>query len=93
MSERPKKLWFKVTPILESAITLDFTVDDKNPITKPTHLHFRWANEKCPVCGSPVMMIYCPTDKHESGIGSAMSEQNHKTVISCVSCNLLLTKG
>jgi hypothetical protein len=84
---------FKLTPMLESGLTLDFTVDDKNPITKPAHLHFRWAKEKCPVCGSAVMIIYCPTDMHQAGVGSALPEQNHKTVTSCVSCSLLLTKS
>jgi hypothetical protein len=81
---------FKLTAFEKGAITLDFVISEKNPITKPTHLHFRWAEEKCPVCGSPLIMIYCPTDKHESGIGAALSEQNHKTVVSCVNCNLVL---
>ena len=77
--------------MMESGLTLDFSIE-KNPIEKPTHLHFRWAKEKCPVCNSAVMMIYCPTDKHKSGIGAALPEQNHKTVITCVKCNLLLTQ-
>jgi hypothetical protein len=81
---------FKATPIMDGGITLDFSINDKNPISKPAHLHFKWAEEKCPVCGSALMMIYCPTDRHEAGIGAALTEQNHKTVISCLKCSLLL---
>ena len=83
---------FKLTPMENSGITIDFSLDENNPITKPAHLHFRWAKEKCPVCGSAVIIIYCPTDKHQEGVGAALPEQNHKTVTSCVSCSLLFIK-
>jgi len=82
----------KLTPIMESGLTLEFKLKD-NPIDKPTHLHFRWAKEKCPVCNSAVMIIYCPTENHQAGIVAALPEQNHKTIFSCVSCNLLLTEN
>ena len=85
------KKTIKLTPMMENGVSLNFTLED-NPIEKPTHLHFRWAKEKCPVCNSAVMMIYCPTQAHEVGFGAALPEQDHKMVFTCVKCNLLLTQ-
>lgn len=78
----------KVTPILETGITIDFE-PKKNPVDKPCHLHLRWTVEKCPNCGSALMMYYSPTVRHESGIGAALPEQMHGIVLSCVHCGII----
>lgn len=87
---KTKKL--KVTPILETGITLEFS-PEKAPVPKTCHLTLRWAMEKCPICGSTLMIYYCPTIKHESGIGAVLHEEKHKIVVSCVSCNFLISEG
>lgn len=74
---------------METGLTIDFDIE-KNELNKPAHLHFRWAKEKCPICGSAVMILYCPTEKHEAGIGAAFPEMCHNTVFSCVQCNFLM---
>lgn len=75
----------KVTPILETGITLDY-VPEKDPIIEPCHLHLRWAEETCPMCQSALMIYYCPTMKHETGFEATVPEENHKTIVTCVKC-------
>lgn len=75
----------KFNPILETGITLDYE-PAKHPISKPCHLHLRWAEEKCPICQSALMIYYCPTMKHQAGIGAAFPEENHRVVVSCIKC-------
>jgi len=79
---------FKVTPILETGLTIDYE-PKKNPVKKKCHLHLRWAIEKCPICNSALIIYYAPTAKHQSGIGAALPEQEHKIVVSCVNCGLM----
>lgn len=77
----------KVTPDVEKGVTLEF-LPQKHPVEKPCHVHLRWANEKCPHCGSALMMYYAPTFKHRTGESAVFPEQAHKTVfISCVMCD------
>jgi hypothetical protein len=48
----------------------DLTIDyhpNKHPVQEVCHLHLRWAKEKCPVCGSALMIYYTPTFIHRSG--------------------------
>jgi hypothetical protein len=77
----------KVIPDVEKDTTLEF-LPEKHPVEKLCHLHLGWAKEKCPYCGSALMMHYAPTFKHGVGAPAAFPEQAHKTVfISCVMCD------
>jgi hypothetical protein len=82
----------KVTPVLETGITLGFKPGEA-PVPKTCHLMLRWAVEKCPVCGSTLMIYYSPTIKHELGEDAVSSEEDHKIIISCVNCNWLASPG
>jgi hypothetical protein len=78
----------KVTPILETGITLDY-LPEKHPISKPCHVHLRWAEQKCPICQSALMIYYCPIAKHEAGFEAASPEERHKIVVSCINCSFI----
>jgi hypothetical protein len=85
---KTKKL--KVTPILETGVTLEFSPENA-PVPKTCHLMLRWAVEKCPICGSALMLYYCPTIKHEPSVDSQPGEE-HKVVISCVDCSFIVVE-
>ena len=82
-----KKL--KFTPILETGFTIEYDPKE-HPIKKLCHIHLRWAEEKCPICGSTVQIYYAPTSKHKGGIGAVFPSEKHKVVISCVNCNFMM---
>lgn len=88
---KDNELRLKVNPILETGLTLVFD-PKKYPIENPCHLHLRWAKEKCPICGSSMMIYYCPTSKHEAGIGAAFPDEGHKIIVSCVKCRIVTMK-
>lgn len=71
----------------------DFTLEylpEKYPVEKPCHVHLRWAKEKCPHCGSALMMYYAPTYKHRPGQSPVTREEAHRVVvISCVMCDFI----
>ena len=81
------KVKLKFTPDVETGITLTFSPDE-SPIERSCHLHLRWAKEKCPLCGSAVMMYYAPTSRHKQGMFSLSQQEAHPALlISCVSCD------
>ena len=82
----------KITP--RTDILGDFTIQytpPKHPVPEATHLHLRWAEEKCPYCESALMMYYPPTFKHQVGMSSVSKEKSHRQVyVSCIACNFSL---
>jgi hypothetical protein len=86
----------KVTARLDTlgSFTFEF-LPEKHPIPNRCHVHLRWAQEKCPHCGSALMLYYAPTLKHRAGKFALTSKEAHPFVfVSCVKCGLHgMTKG
>ena len=87
----PERNIMRITP--RTDVLGDFTIEylpEKHPVEKPCHVHLRWAKEKCPHCGSALMMYYAPTFKHRLGQEAVSREEAHRVVlISCVMCDFI----
>lgn len=58
------------------------------------HLHFAWAKQKCPICDSVMMFIWCPTNKHEPRAKEDMPKSKiHNIIISCTKCDFVAMTG
>jgi len=87
-----KKGKMRFEPV-ENATTINFD-PAIHSVEEGMHLHYAWAKERCPICDSDMMFMWCPTSKHDPRAKEDIPKSKmHNIIISCTRCDFVAVTG